>query len=136
MQSNEKNKLLKASINSNSTLEKLKINIPLQLILVIPFILQIFIAVGITAYLSFRNGQKAINNLANQLQESVSNRILLELDNYLDTAKNIAQTNVNAIKLGLIDLQNYKTSGEYFAKQIKTYEHIGFIDYTLPTGEY
>jgi hypothetical protein len=40
--------------------------IPLRLILVVPFVLQIFAAVGLVGFLSFRNGQKAVNDLANQ----------------------------------------------------------------------
>lgn len=36
-------------------------NIPLRTVLVVPFVLQIFAAVGLTGYLSFRNGQQAVN---------------------------------------------------------------------------
>lgn len=36
---------------------------PLRLILILPFVLQIFAAVGLVGYLSFRNGQKAIAEL-------------------------------------------------------------------------
>ena len=108
----------------------------LPLVLVVPFVLQIFAAVGITGYLSFRNGQKAVNDLATDLQEEVSDRVSLHLDNYLATAKNIAQTNASAIQLGLIDIHDYKTAGRYFWQQIQTYKNVGFIDCTLPTGEY
>lgn len=44
-----------------------KKGVPLPLILVVPFVLQIFAAVGITGYLSFRNGQKAVNELTTDL---------------------------------------------------------------------
>ena len=44
-----------------------KKSVSLPLILVIPFVLQIFAAVGIIGYLSFRNGQKAVKDLAIQL---------------------------------------------------------------------
>ncbi|WP_019505849.1 hybrid sensor histidine kinase/response regulator [Pleurocapsa sp. PCC 7319] len=129
------NKLSTASSSETSEFKK-GIPLPLPLILVVPFILQIFAAVGITGFLSFRNGQKAVNDLARNLQAEVSDRVAVHLDNYLATAKNIARINANAIKLGLIDLHNYKTSGQYFWQQLQAYKNIGYIDYTLPTGEY
>jgi hypothetical protein len=48
---------------------------PLRLILVVPFVLQIFAAVGMLGYLSFRNGQQAVNDLANQLMDKNSNLV-------------------------------------------------------------
>ena len=45
---------------------------PLRLILVVPFVLQIFVAVGLTGYLSIRNGQKSINNVVSQLGSETS----------------------------------------------------------------
>ena len=41
--------------------------ISLRLILVLPFILQIVGAVGLVGYLSFKNGEEAVKDLANQL---------------------------------------------------------------------
>ena len=43
--------------------------LPLRLVLVVSFVLQIAAAVGLTTALSWRNGQKAIDDLAVQLSE-------------------------------------------------------------------
>ena len=110
--------------------------IPLPLILVVPFVLQIFSAVGITGYLSFRNGQKAVKDLAMDLQSEVSDRLTLHLDNYLATAKNITRVNASAIESGIIDLHDYRASGRYLWQQMQVYQNVGYIDYVLPTGEY
>ena len=58
---------------------RIKVNktLPLQLVLVVPFVLQIFGAVGLVGYLSFKNGQKAINDVAIQLRQEMSDRINL-----------------------------------------------------------
>lgn len=48
-------------------LEKL----PLGVVMIVPFVLEIVGAVGLVGYLSFRNGQKAVNNLASQLMSEV-----------------------------------------------------------------
>lgn len=40
--------------------------VPLQLILIVPFTLQLVLAVGLTGYFFWRNGQEAIDNLVNR----------------------------------------------------------------------
>ena len=133
MSSDTKNNLLPGDRNQQS---KIKLGVPLPIVLILPFVIQIFAAVGITGYLSFRNGQKAVRDLATDLQSEAGDRVSLHLDNYLSTARNIAQTNAKAIELDLIDLQDYKTSGRYFWQQMQIYPNAGYIDYVLPTGEY
>ena len=117
MNSNREKEL---SVTNSSPLSKAKKGIPLPWVLVVPFVLQIVAAVSITGYLSFRNGQKAVNKLATNLQEEVSDRVSLHLDNYLATAKNISRLNAKAIELGLIDLYDYETSGHYFWHQLQS----------------
>jgi len=58
--------------------------------LVIPFVLQVSAAVGLIGYLSVRNGQQAVNDLASQLRGEVSDRIHQHLDSYLNTGRNLA----------------------------------------------
>ncbi|NJK72868.1 MAG: hypothetical protein HC942_00220 [Microcoleus sp. SU_5_6] len=48
---------------------------PLRTVLILPFVLQIAGGVGLVGYLSFKNGQKAVNNLASQLMSEVSLRV-------------------------------------------------------------
>lgn len=67
----------KTLINSKNNISPAKQGISLPLILVVPFILQIFATVSITGYLSFRNGQKAVNSLATDLQAEVSDLVSL-----------------------------------------------------------
>jgi signal transduction histidine kinase/CheY-like chemotaxis protein len=111
-------------------------SISLPILLVIPFVLQIFVAVAITGYLSFRNGEKAVQNLAKKLQTEVSNRVDLHLDHYLNTAVAINQINADAVRLGLLNLRDYQKSALYQWKQLKVFNNIGYISYALPTGEY
>lgn len=47
-------------------------SISLRVLLVLPFLLQIFIAVGLVGWLSFRNGKQAVHELAHQLIGSIS----------------------------------------------------------------
>jgi adenylate cyclase len=54
----------------------------LRVVFVVPFLVQIFASVGLTGWLSFRNGSNAVNDLATQLRVELSNRILQELNTY------------------------------------------------------
>ena len=58
---------------SNAT--KVSTKVPLRIVLVVPFLLQIFAAVGLTGWLSFRSGQKAVSSLTAQLQTAATARI-------------------------------------------------------------
>jgi cell division protein FtsX len=54
----------------------------LQTVSIVFFVLQIMLTVGIVGYLSFRNGQKAIEELAENLQLEVKSGIDRHLDSY------------------------------------------------------
>jgi hypothetical protein len=78
----------------------------LRTTLVVPFILQIVAAVGLVGYLSFRSGQKAVEDLANQLMEEVGDRVDGQLQSYLATPQEVSQNIADAIDLGLLDLED------------------------------
>ena len=124
------------SSSKSNPLTQTKKGVALSLVLVVPFVLQIFAAVSITGYLSFRNGQKAVNHLATDLQEEVSERVSLHLDNYINTAVAINKMNADAVKLGLLNLRDYQKAGLYNWKQLQIFKNIGYISYALPSGEY
>ena len=115
---------------------KPKKTLPLQFVLVVPFVLQIFAAVGLVGYLSFINGQKAVNDLANQLQREVSLRIDQHLDNYLTLPKQINELNADAVLTGKLNLRDLKASTRLFWKQVNVFKSVGFIFYVLQSNEY
>src|SRR6476646_5676721 len=108
--------------------------LPLQLVLIVPFVLQIFGAVGLVGYLSFRNGQKAVNELAEQLMERTSNTVEQHLDSYLSVPHKVAQINADAIRMGLLDVRDRQTVGKYFWHQMQAYD-VSYIGIGLTTGE-
>ncbi len=100
--------------------------VKLRSVLIIPFVLQIFMAVGLTGYFSLRNGQKAVNELASQLRYEASNRIDLRLDNYMETASKVVQNNKDAFKLGLLDINNTEQISHYFWYQVHNF-NVGYV---------
>jgi signal transduction histidine kinase/CheY-like chemotaxis protein len=109
--------------------------IPLRSILVVPFILQIVGAVGLVGYLSFKNGQQAVNDLADNLMDKTSHLVDCHLDSYLAIPAQINQLNLKAIEQGLLDVKDVRGAGRFFWQQVKIYD-VSFIGYALATGEY
>ncbi|NER78676.1 MAG: HAMP domain-containing protein, partial [Leptolyngbya sp. SIO1D8] len=106
----------------------------LQHFLVIPFVLQIFGAVSLVGYLSFRNGQRAVSELAQKLTDKVSIIVDGHLDSYLEIPHKVSQINADAVQMGLLDLSDRETAGQYFWKQMQVYD-LTYIGYGLTTGE-
>ncbi|MEO1300043.1 MAG: cache domain-containing protein, partial [Cyanobacteria bacterium J06636_16] len=102
-------------------------NVPLRIILIVPFVLQIFSAVGLVGYLSFRTGQKAVNDLAVQLQNEISSRVQQKLDTYLEIPPLINQINSNAFTAGLLTIDNPTEIEEFFYKQVKLFDSVSYV---------
>ncbi|MDQ2098640.1 MAG: ATP-binding protein [Tychonema bourrellyi B0820] len=87
-------------------LSKLIGNVPLRAILIVPFVVQIVAAVGTVGYLSFRSGQKAVNDMAIQIQEEVSDRTKQQVLSYLERPTLTLETIAAAIKTEQLDLND------------------------------
>jgi signal transduction histidine kinase len=90
--------------------------------------------VGLVGYLSFRNGQKAVNGLAEQLIERTSNTVDQHLNSYLSIPHKVAQINADAIRMGLLNVRDRQTVGKYFWYQMQAYD-VSYIGIGLTTGE-
>ncbi|WP_306299027.1 ATP-binding protein [Nostoc sp. T09] len=108
--------------------------VTLRLILIVPFVLQIFAAVGLVGYLSFKNGQKAVNDLAEQLIDKASQQVDNRLDMYLALPMQLTQMNVDAIANKELNLKDPITSGHYFWRQAKAFKNLTYVGYTLTDG--
>ena len=121
-------------IRFNRFVNQLLASVPLRTILVVPFLIQIFAAVGLTGYLSFRNSYKAVNNLATQLQQEVAERIQLKLDTYLATPRLVNQLNADAIYLQELDTKDFKHLKDHFSQQMYRFDTLHAIAFSDSTG--
>lgn len=99
--------------------------------LVVPFVLQIVAAVSLVAYISFRSGQKAVNDLATQLRVELTSRIDGELRKYLISTHNFNQLNGATFSEGNFDMA--KASN---AKQFLTQVQISPFVYSSYCGDF
>jgi len=84
--------------------------------------MQIVGTVGLVGYLSYRSGDIAINKLANQLTQKVADHVDVYLKNHLKTPQLINQINVNAIRLGQLDINSPKALERHFLQQIQEFD--------------
>ena len=110
--------------------------ISLRGLLVIPFVVQIFATVGIVGYLSFRNGQKAVDYLAYRLIVEIVNRIEENITHYLEIPFIVGRDIQDAVALGLLDVEDLSGWELYFWRKAKFFESIDIISIGNEQGEY
>ncbi|AFY39408.1 diguanylate cyclase/phosphodiesterase with PAS/PAC sensor(s) [[Leptolyngbya] sp. PCC 7376] len=110
--------------------------VPLNVVLVVPFVTQIVTVVGLTGWLSFRNGQQAVVDLSSQLQDEVAARIEQHLDSYLETSHLVNQINKKNIQSGLLQTEDLSDLGKYFWEQLQLFESKGVIYYGDEQGRF
>lgn len=101
-----------------------------------PFLAQIFLAVGLTGWLSWRNSQRAIADLAQQLQTDVDQRIQQHLRSYLDRPHTTNQQTLNAIRLGLIHPDRPQELRRFFLQTLQTLPEVNTLQVGRPNGTY
>ncbi|OCR00340.1 hybrid sensor histidine kinase/response regulator [Oscillatoriales cyanobacterium USR001] len=96
--------------------------------------LQVFTAVGLTGYLSLRNGQKAVNDVSSQLRQEMSDRINLQVLNYLEKPYIAGEVIVAAAQEGQLDLTDVnkleRTFWRLISQDAVEYLQIGLADGT------
>ena len=115
-----------------ATLKKL----PLRTVLIVPFLLQIVGTAGLVGYLSYKNGEKAVDNLANQLSVQIGDRVVHYLDTYLSVPDLINRINADAVRQKTIDLQDLTQLERYLLFQIKQFESPTTILFGSKRGDF
>ena len=110
---------------SRSLWNRLKLtNYSLSVVLLVPFVLLITGTVGLVSYLSFRNGQKAVNDLSSQLRQEILARIDRELQAYFSVPHNINQLSTIAFLQGELKMRALLASPDFFPPLDATSEPI------------
>ena len=102
-------------------------NISLYWVMLIPFVVQIFGAVGLVGYLSYRSSESAIDKLASQIMNEVGDRIDQNIISYLNKPNEINRNNAAIIKQGILDWQNLKNVEKYFWQQSEIFANVSSV---------
>ncbi|MEK8016344.1 MAG: ATP-binding protein [Candidatus Parabeggiatoa sp.] len=117
-------------------ISKISGKVHIRAVLIVPFIFQIILAVGLTGYLSFRNGIEAVNDLATQLHTEITARIEQYLNTYLNIPSLVVNLNANTISNDQLDLNNLRSWLPYFFEQSKVFDELSFIYFGHQQGDY
>ncbi|NER20667.1 MAG: HAMP domain-containing protein [Symploca sp. SIO1C2] len=110
--------------------------VPLHLILVVSCVLQILGSVGLTGWLAWKNGQQAVNDLAEQLLSKTSQQIQDKLEIYTEVPPLVTQLNATSLELGQLDLNNSQSWQSYLFKQSQLFTGVTYIYFGSAGGEY
>jgi PAS domain S-box-containing protein len=109
---------------------------PIRVLLIVPFVLQIAAAAGAIGWLSYKNGQQAVNSLAGQLHHEITLRIEHQLDDFLTTPRLVSQMNADAIRTGQLNLDNLRGWLPHLSRQSRLFDQFELIYYGSEQGEY
>ncbi|MBD0300850.1 MAG: HAMP domain-containing protein, partial [Tolypothrix sp. T3-bin4] len=110
--------------------------IPLQIMLIVPFVVQTVGAVAVVGYLSYRNGQKAVNDVATQLRNETSDRIKENLTYLVAIPFQSFETYDAALSQNRIDLNNWRDVEKFLWRQLPTYPLVAAAAFVTPNQEF
>ncbi len=110
--------------------------LPLRVVLVVPFAMQITAAVAITGWLSMRHGEQAVNQVASQLRGAVSQQIVQELDHFLAAPHLVNQLNADTIQVGQVDPEDADALFRHFLQQAHQFPSVDSIFFGHRSGEF
>ena len=93
----------------------------LRSLLIVPFVLQTLGTVGLVGFLSFRNGQAAVQEMATQLREESSLRVQEHLEQYLGHPMAAVQSNAAAATLGQLTLDDTESTRAFLWHQTRIF---------------
>lgn len=99
----------------------------LRLMFTLPMLVQLVSAVGLVGYLSFLNGQRAVQDLASQLRSELSARIDKELQSYFGQPHEINRINAAAFAYGELDINRAKSGENLLFQQMQIHPTIAFV---------
>ena len=121
---------------SPRSLTQLSGRLPLRLVLVVSFVVQVAAAVGLTAALSLRNGQRAVHDLAEQLSDQVTSSIQENLQTYLVQPNLLQRNSRSAILYNDLSVTDFQALHRHFWHQLRASDGITSIYFGSRQGEF
>ncbi len=100
----------------------------------VPFVIQTMTAVGITGWLSIRNGQRAINEVVGKYQQELVSHVERQLAVSLTIPHHINHLNADAMRSGYIDITDPDSLERYFWQQLRNHPSVSYIYAGSPDG--
>lgn len=104
-------------------------------VLVAAFSAQILAVVSWVSWLSIHNGENATRVLLKQFSSQASDQIAHQVEKQLMVPQQLNQMNLEAMQLGLLNVQNHQQTERFFWKQMQVFG-VGYLNYASQSGEF
>lgn len=123
-------------VSDISAMRHLLSKIPLRATIVLPFVAQISVAVGLIAWLSVRNGQQAVSEVADQLWEETTLHVIDNVTKFMDTPRHLVVDTVAFHQLDVANLRDPVILTRYLWHQMRSHDDlfitaVGYEDGTV-----
>ncbi|MEM6252806.1 MAG: diguanylate cyclase [Cyanobacteria bacterium P01_D01_bin.156] len=108
----------------------------MRLVLLVPILLQIVIAVVLTGYFSWRNGQKTVDDLASHLSREITAHVEDHIQSYTEIPPLLMQINKLAVENGNLDVNNYPVMTQYFWNQTQLSPAAPYMYFANSAGDF
>lgn len=108
----------------------------LRTVLVTPFVIPIIASTILVGWLSFRNSEQAINDLANQLNKETSSRIEEHVLNYVTKSQNTLLLTEAGIKSNNFKVDDFDGLQRYFWQIVHQGDFEAYLAYGNEQGEF
>lgn len=98
--------------------------VPLKLFLTLPFLIEMFIILGVVGWISVRNGQRAVERVTSKLRQETTARINANVSDLLETSQKINQLTVKTIEQENLDISNLLILRDLYWRYLKTFQTV------------
>ncbi|MEO0647507.1 MAG: histidine kinase dimerization/phospho-acceptor domain-containing protein, partial [Cyanobacteria bacterium J06650_10] len=111
------------------------LRIPLRLLLVGSFVLQLLCTVGLIGWVTYRNERNAVEDLGTQIQTELSKRVEVRISSYLSKLNAINATTASSLDLGNLNTQDLPGLYRHFWQQSLLFDDVTYIYFGRADGE-
>ncbi|HEY9700318.1 MAG TPA: ATP-binding protein [Trichocoleus sp.] len=108
--------------------------IPLRILLIVPFVLQAAVAVGVTNYLFWRDEQRAIVDLIDRHLQETSEQVTQRLNTDLKVPHLINQLNRDAVLQRRISLEDVPALEQILLARLLQFDSVSAVQFVRPDG--
>ncbi|MEM9770905.1 MAG: response regulator, partial [Cyanobacteria bacterium P01_D01_bin.73] len=110
--------------------------LPLRVVSIVPFIVQIVGAVSIVGYLSFTNSQSTVRDLSDRLSRKVGTQIDQRLENYLSLPHLMQRSIAEDINSGNLSLDNFDGLQQRFWADVNLLPTVDYLYIGTESGNF
>ncbi|WP_204137839.1 EAL domain-containing protein [Halomicronema sp. CCY15110] len=107
---------------------------PLKLVLIVPFVAQMSVAIGLVAWLSVRNSQQTVEALADELWDEITTLTELHVAEYLQIPQDVITNTLAHYSFNLTDLRDPETLTRYLWSEMTQHDELFITAIGYETG--